>query len=106
KCVTATETILWDPSELADQCPYRTTGNVTAQLSERFATTCSMQAVFVRVNVRRAEVMKKGVIIEFSLEEQPSRDESNRVLSGTMLFVGQLPEQINNKSDASVNARL
>uniref|UniRef100_A0A0M3IN65 Glycoprotein n=1 Tax=Ascaris lumbricoides TaxID=6252 RepID=A0A0M3IN65_ASCLU len=119
KCITATETILWDPSELANRCPYRTLGKVNAQISNRFVTIPSMQAVFVRgketqndmsldtvCKFRKAEVMKNGVVIEFSPEEQPSREGSNRALSARILFVEQLPEEINKKSDASVNAKL
>ncbi|VDM50403.1 unnamed protein product [Toxocara canis] len=119
KCITATETILWDPSELVDQCPYRTMGKVNAQISNRFVTIPSMQAVFVRpkerkndmsigtvCKFRRAEVMENGVVIEFSPEEQPSREGTNRVPSGRTLFVEQLPEDVSKKSDASVNAKL
>uniref|UniRef100_A0A0M3HEV4 C-type lectin domain-containing protein n=1 Tax=Ascaris lumbricoides TaxID=6252 RepID=A0A0M3HEV4_ASCLU len=43
KCITTTETILWDPSELADRRPYRTLGKVNAQISNRFVTSPSMQ---------------------------------------------------------------
>uniref|UniRef100_A0A915B259 Uncharacterized protein n=1 Tax=Parascaris univalens TaxID=6257 RepID=A0A915B259_PARUN len=35
KCITATKTILWDPSEVADRCPYRTLGKANAQISDR-----------------------------------------------------------------------
>uniref|UniRef100_A0A0M3IN72 Acylphosphatase-like domain-containing protein n=1 Tax=Ascaris lumbricoides TaxID=6252 RepID=A0A0M3IN72_ASCLU len=75
-----------------------------------------MQAVFIRSKetpslgtvcvFRRAKAMKNGFVIEFTLEEQLSREESNRVLSGRILFVDQLPEDIIKKSDVSVNANL
>ncbi|KHN84628.1 hypothetical protein Tcan_00399, partial [Toxocara canis] len=116
---TATETILWDPSELVDQCPYRTMGKVNAQISNRFVTIPSMQAVFVRpkerkndmsigtvCKFRRAEVMGWKTVIEFSPEEQPSREGTNRVPSGRTLFVVSMPEDVSKKSDASVNAKL
>ncbi|VDM51020.1 unnamed protein product [Toxocara canis] len=50
--------------------------------------------------------MENGVVIEFSPEEQPSREGANRVTSGRTLFVEQLPEDVSKKSDASVNAKL
>ncbi|KHN78361.1 hypothetical protein Tcan_04726 [Toxocara canis] len=50
--------------------------------------------------------MENGVVIEFSPEEQPSREGTNRVPSGRTLFVEQLPEDVSKKSDASVNAKL
>ncbi|KHN78762.1 hypothetical protein Tcan_00398, partial [Toxocara canis] len=119
KCITATEIILCDPSELVDKCPYRTMGKVNAQISNRFVTIPSMQAVFERpkerendtsigtvCKFRRAEVMENGVVIEFSPEEQPSREGTNRVPSRRTLYVEQLPEDLSKKSDASVNAKL
>ncbi|KHN83082.1 hypothetical protein Tcan_01258, partial [Toxocara canis] len=119
KCITVPETNLFDPSELADECAYRTLRKVNAQILDRLVTIPSMQAVFVRAKkaendisvctackFRRAEVMKNGVVIEFSPEEQPSRKGSNRVLSGRTLFVEQLPEETNQKSDVSMNAKL
>uniref|UniRef100_A0A915AB90 Uncharacterized protein n=1 Tax=Parascaris univalens TaxID=6257 RepID=A0A915AB90_PARUN len=47
KCIAATEIILWDPSELADRCPYRAKTKQNREITEEWALVIEgKEAVF------------------------------------------------------------